>query len=144
MDRGSTPRSSTIRTTLPPAREVFVFQLRHIKFPKELRSILAEPDIIKAGVAIKRDLQELKELKPFEPAGFVELADHAKKAEIKNLGLRGLAALMFGFRISKREQVSNWARKKLTDSQIRYAATDAWLGREIYLKMKKNGLLAQE
>ncbi|MEI7850779.1 MAG: hypothetical protein WCH86_03020, partial [Kiritimatiellales bacterium] len=60
---------------------------------------------------------------------------------IKNLGLRGLAALLLGFRVSKREQTSNWAKNELTESQIRYAATDAWLGREIYLHMEGLGLI---
>ncbi|MCF7848133.1 MAG: 3'-5' exonuclease domain-containing protein 2 [Kiritimatiellales bacterium] len=129
---------------LATAKEVYIFQLSHVKFPKELRAVLSDPGIIKAGVAINRDIQELKELKPFKAAGFIELADYAKKAHIKNMGLRGLAALLFGFRISKREQVSNWAREELTDSQIRYAATDAWLGREIYLRMEKDGILTSE
>jgi ribonuclease D len=83
----------------------------------------------------------LKKLTAFEPAGFVELATHAKQAHIKNLGLRGLAALLLGFRVSKREQTSNWAKNELTESQLRYAATDAWLGREIYLHMGGLGLI---
>ena len=45
-----------------------------------------------------------------------------------------------GFRISKKEQVSNWAKRELTRSQITYAATDAWVGREIYLQMDQRGL----
>ena len=36
------------------------------------------------------------------------------------------------FRISKAAQVSNWARPKLDNKQVRYAATDAWISREIY------------
>jgi hypothetical protein len=37
--------------------------------------------------------------------------------------------VLLGFRVSKREQTSN------------YAATDAWLGREIYLHMDGLGLI---
>ncbi len=126
---------------LATENEVFLFQLKQTGFASGLCDILADEKIIKAGVSIKDDLKELRQLKPFEPAGFVELATYAKKAQIKNLGLRGLGALLLGFRISKREQVSNWARKDLSDSQITYAATDAWLGREIYLKMKQLGFV---
>ena len=50
-----------------------------------------------------------------------------------NRGLRSLAALLLGFRISKRAQVSNWAKPTLTDAQIQYAATDAWVSRDLYL-----------
>ncbi|MCP4714944.1 MAG: 3'-5' exonuclease domain-containing protein 2, partial [Deltaproteobacteria bacterium] len=57
---------------------------------------------------------------------------------IKNFGLRGLAAVLFGFRISKGARVSNWARADLTETQIHYAATDAWISREIYLQLQNH------
>ncbi len=112
--------------------EVYLFQIQQTGLTPGLLKILTSYDIIKAGVAIDRDIEELQALSYFMPDGFVELADLAKTAQIKNLGLRGLTAILFDFRISKREQVSNWARKDLTDSQQRYAATDAWLGRKIF------------
>jgi ribonuclease D len=43
-------------------------------------------------------------------------------------------------RISKGAQVSNWSRDNLTDAQMVYAATDAWIGREIYLKLHELGI----
>lgn len=112
--------------------EVYLFQIQKTGLTHNLRTLLSSASIIKAGVAIDRDIVELQALAPFFPNGFVELASLAKKAQIKNLGLRGLTAILFDFRISKREQVSNWARPDLTDSQQTYAATDAWLGRKIY------------
>lgn len=121
--------------------EVYIFQIQKTGLTPGLCSILSSAGIIKAGVSIKDDLKELRKLSAFEPAGFVELADCARKAKIKNLGLRGLAALLFGFRISKREQTSNWAKNELSESQLRYAATDAWLGREIYLHLERIGVI---
>lgn len=111
---------------------VYLFQIQQTGLIQGLLDILASHDIVKAGVAIDRDIEELQAMSSFMPDGFVELADLAKTAQIKNLGLRGMTAILFDFRISKREQVSNWARKDLTDSQQRYAATDAWLGRKIF------------
>jgi len=35
-------------------------------------------------------------------------------------------------RVSKAAQVSNWAVKQLSDAQIHYAATDAWISRLLY------------
>ena len=110
---------------------VYLFQIQQSGLTDSLLRVLSSPKIVKAGVAIDRDIEELQAVRPFEPDGFIELATCAKEARIKNLGLRGLTAILFGFRISKREQVSNWARKDLTDSQMTYAATDAWLGRKI-------------
>lgn len=120
---------------------VYLFQIQQSGLTDSLLKVLASPSIVKAGVAIDRDIEELQAVRPFEPDGFVELATCAKEARIKNLGLRGLTAILFGFRISKREQVSNWARNDLTDSQMTYAATDAWLGRKIYLAFKEQGLV---
>ena len=125
---------------LASAKDVFLFQIKLTGLIAELCEILSNPNILKAGVSIRNDVRELRELTPFEPAGFVELADCAKKAKIKNLGLRGMGALLLGFRISKREQVSNWGKRELTRSQIAYAATDAWVGREIYLHMDQRDL----
>jgi ribonuclease D len=118
-------------------KAVYIFQIKQTGIPEELRFLLSSPKIIKAGVAIRRDVNELCKMTKFDPGGFLELADCAKAADIKNLGLRGMAAVLLGFRISKREQLSNWSNKELTESQIRYAATDAWLGRELYLHIKK-------
>ncbi len=121
--------------------DVYLFQIQQCGLTPSLLQVLSSPDIIKAGVALDRDVSELQAIIPFVPAGFVELANIAKEARIKNLGLRGLTAILFGFRISKKEQVSNWARKELTESQQTYAATDAWLGRLIYLEFQRAGLI---
>lgn len=115
---------------------VYLYQLKRSRFPKALRRILANPQIVKAGVALDRDIIELQQLAAFEPAGFVDLGDLAKEIGIQNHGLRGLAAVLLGFRISKRCQTSNWSQHTLTQAQIRYAATDAWVGRELYFHLQ--------
>ncbi len=126
---------------LATADTVYLFQIQQTGLIPGLLDILANPNILKAGVAIDRDISELQDVAEFEPDAFIELADFAKKAHIKNLGLRGMTALLFDFRISKKEQVSNWARKELTPSQQRYAATDAWLGHKIFQYFEGNGLI---
>lgn len=120
---------------------VYLFQLRLINFPKVLRQILANPEIIKAGVAIGQDIRKLKELGSFKEAGFVDLGELARNAGMKNHGLRGMAAVLMNVRISKGAQRSNWAKDNLTSSQVRYAATDAWISRELYLRMQKKGMM---
>ncbi len=117
--------------------EVFLFQFKHLGLAKPLREILADSAIIKAGVSLDYDIRELKKISRFKAAGFVDLGDLAKKAGIKNHGLRGLAAVLLGFRISKGAQTSNWARDVLTPKQIQYAATDAWVGRKLYLALEQ-------
>jgi ribonuclease D len=113
--------------------EVFIFQLKHLGLAKPLCEILADPAIIKAGVSLDYDIRELKKLARFKAAGFVDLGNVAKKSGIKNHGLRGLAAVLLRIRIAKGLQTSNWAKDVLTPQQLRYAATDAWVGRRLYL-----------
>lgn len=115
----------------------YVFQLRHCRLSPALLRLLANPQIIKAGVALDRDVQELKKLASFTPAGFVDVGELAKQAGCTHHGLRGLATLLLGFRVSKSSQTSNWAKATLTPAQIEYAATDAWVGRELYHKFQR-------
>jgi ribonuclease D len=116
---------------------VYVFQLQHCSLSGALRRLLANPKIIKAGIGLDHDVRELNKLAPFEPAGFVDVGKLAKQAGCQNHGLRGLAALLLEFRVSKDSQTSNWSRKTLTRAQIEYAATDAWVGRELYHKLQQ-------
>ena len=115
----------------------YIFQLRHCRLPKALRRLLANPKIIKAGVAVDCDVEELNKLAPFKPGGFVDVGELAKQADCTHHGLRGLATLLLGFRVSKHAQTSNWAKGTLTRAQIEYAATDAWVGRELYQKLQR-------
>jgi len=123
---------------------VWIFQLTLLGLPEELRATLSNAEIIKTGVAVDLDLHNLQKLDHFHPDSFVELVSVAKEAGIKNHGLRGLAAVMLGYRISKSAQRSNWGDETLSEKQLRYAATDAWVGREIYLRLQEMGVICPE
>jgi ribonuclease D len=114
---------------------VFIFQLSHIPSHQMLAEILADRKVLKAGIAVNDDIIKLSALFHFMPAGFVEIAELRAKLGIKNAGLRGLAALLFGVKISKHAKISRWDAPKLTHEQIVYAATDAWMCREIYFEL---------
>ena len=114
-------------------KDVFLFHLKKTGLPQSILNILEDSNIIKAGVSIKYDISELRLISDFEPGGFIELADRAKEIGIQNMGLRGMTAAVLGFRISKGASTSNWENINLTNPQIKYAATDAWVGRELYL-----------
>ena len=116
---------------------VYIFQLRKLTKMKNLFRLLANEKILKAGVATQFDVRQLQEIETFQPAGFVNLETLTDELGIKNNGLRSLTALVLGFRVSKSEQRSNWSRPNLTPQQVRYAATDAWVSREIYLRLEE-------
>lgn len=116
-------------------KSAFLFRLNKMGLPKELSEILSNPEITKVGVAIKDDIAGLRKLTDFNPASFVEIQEKVKDFEIENFGLKKLSGLLLGFRISKAQQTSNWEAEKLTEAQIRYAATDAWVSLEIYNRL---------
>ena len=130
---------STIQ--LAGEKSVYIFQLHQVGFCNPLKQLLSNRGVLKCGVAIGRDLSELNLLSEFIPRGFVDLGELARKALVPHHGLRGLAAYFLHFRISKQAQISNWNIKTLKKKQIIYAATDAWLGRELYLKFKKEKII---
>jgi ribonuclease D len=117
--------------------QAWIFQLRKLTRLDDLFAIFSNTRILKAGVALADDLKKLNELHPFKPAAFAEVGDLARKLGYTQTGLRTLAGLVLGFRVSKREQRSNWARSQLTPSQINYAATDAWVSRELFVALTK-------
>jgi ribonuclease D len=112
--------------------KAFLFRLNQIGLPREICKILADPNIIKPGVAIHDDIKGLRLIRKFNPGGFVELQDSAKELGIQNFSLKKLTAIACGFRISKGQQLTNWEADALTEKQQIYAATDAWTSLEIY------------
>jgi ribonuclease D len=112
-----------------------LFRINKIGLPDELIEILSDESIIKTGVAIHDDLKVLKAIRKFSPHGFIDLQTFVKDFGIQSSGLKKLTAIVLGFRISKGQQVTNWEAEELTEPQINYAATDAWVCHEIYNRL---------
>ncbi len=115
--------------------KVVLIRLRKSGLVHELVSLLEKPTVLKPGVAIRDDLKGLQKITPFSPGGFIELQDIARDLGIKDFSLKKLCALLLGFRISKSQQLSNWEADSLTDQQILYAATDAWVSLLLYKRL---------
>lgn len=120
---------------LAGSNEVLLIRLKNVDMVPTLVALLENPAIIKAGVAIGDDMKGLQRLSPFIPAGHVDLSQMARSLGLGCFGLRPLAAALLQCRISKGAQCSNWENATLTAAQIRYAATDAWIGRKLYLRL---------
>ncbi len=117
---------------LSTENKAYLFRLNKIGLPAPIVEILASPDIKKVGLAIRDDLRGLKELAQFEPKNFIEIQDIAKNKGLKSQGLQTITEEIFQKRLSKKAKLTNWEAMKLTDVQILYAATDAWIGLQIY------------
>ena len=101
----------------------------------EILTLLSDSSFIKVGVSIRDDVKSLRKLRDFEPNGFVELQNTVKEYGIEGFSLKKMAAIIIGTRISKAAQLSNWEAEELSPKQIKYAATDSWMSREIYIKL---------
>jgi ribonuclease D len=70
----------------------------------------------------------------------LDLGSVARASGSGQTGVRNLAGIFLGFRIPKGTSTSNWAAVHLNARQIAYAATDAWVCRELVLKFRALGL----
>lgn len=118
--------------------KAFLFRLNKIGLPPGVVTLLADEEIKKVGLAIRDDLRGLKELANFEPKNFIEIQDIAKQKGLKSQGLQTITEEIFQKRLSKKAKLTNWEAMKLTEAQILYAATDAWIGLQIYQHLESN------
>lgn len=121
--------------------KVYIFQLDNESLYKKLFPILSNENITKCGVSVDRDLIELMYLSPFDPLSFVDLGNIARDYDVPHHGLRGLVAMFLKHRISKGAQISDWSKTVLSQSQITYAATDAWISLKLFEAFEQNDLL---
>lgn len=118
-------------------KHAFLFQLQKTGISPELAEILCSPNVLKVGVAVHDDVIKLKKMCKRKMHGFIDLQIIAKELEIENLSLKKLTAIVLGFRISKKQQLSNWEAEPLSFAQQLYASTDAWVGFEMYKALEK-------
>ena len=120
----------------------FLFRLNHIGMCPAVMRLLGDKTVTKVGLAWRNDLLALRELGEFEPGTFIDLQDMVREIGIEDQSLVKIYANLFGERISKADRLSNWERDNLKDTQMIYAAIDAWACVQIYeevLRLKATG-----
>ena len=131
--------NGTALLQLSGAEKAFLFRIKQMGgIPRRLCAILANPAIVKVGAAIHDDVHGLQKFVGFQPQNFVDLQKIGWEYGIRDKSVKKMAAIILGFKISKAQQLSNWEAEKLSESQQRYAATDAWVCREMYLRLMQS------
>jgi ribonuclease D len=141
------PRYGVALLQLSGPEKAYLFRVKNMGMHRRLCNLLADKRIIKVGAAIHDDIRGLQKLREFEPGSFVDLQKIVWEYGIKDKSVKKMTAIILGFRISKTQQLSNWEAETLSESQCKYAATDAWVCREMYLKLmksEKNPLITEE
>lgn len=123
---------------LSDGKKAFLFRICKTGLRGKLCKILSNPAIVKVGAATHDDVRGLQKKNSFEECGFVDLQSIAEQWGITDKSVKKLAGIILGIRISKAQQLSNWEADQLSEAQKRYAATDAWVCREMYLKLIKS------
>ncbi len=120
---------------LSTQKAALLFRVKQFPLSDKIVRVLEDKDVLKIGAAIRDDIKSLNKVAPFEAAGFIDLQTIIYKWGIEEKSVRKMAAIVLGIRVSKAQRLSNWDATKLTTAQMEYAATDAWVCREIYLKL---------
>ncbi len=115
--------------------DAYVIRLHHIKEFHLIKSIFEKEKVIKVGVAIRDDLMQLQKVFKFDAKNCFELQTLAKNKGLKNFGIKGMTEEILEATVSKGSKMTNWENSQLTEQQIMYAATDAWIGLKLYKKL---------
>ena len=134
----SQPRYNVSLLQLSGPDKAFLFRVNKIGMHRRLCNLLASDKVVKVGAAIHDDIRGLQKHHDFKPAEFVDLQKIGCEWGIRDKAVKKMAAIILGFRISKTQQLSNWEAETLSESQCKYAATDAWVCREMYIKLMKS------
>lgn len=116
--------------------QAWLLRVSRMGYPPELLNLLSREEILKVGLGLNDDLRRLRADFKFEPGGFLDLQQYVEAFRIEEKGLKKLSGIVLGRRISKSQQVSNWDADLLTEAQLRYAATDAWICLKIYNRLR--------
>ena len=120
----------------------FLFRLNYTNISPAIVYLLEDTSVLKVGLSLHDDIISLKRRKLFRPGYFFDLQEHVSEIGIEDRSLQKLYANLFGLKISKSQQLSNWEADVLTQKQKLYAATDAWACIQLYnelLRLKHTG-----
>lgn len=122
---------------LSSGEKSFLFRLNKIALERPILRLMESRTTIKIGAAIRDDIKGLQQLRQFNPRGFIDLQSIVGQYGIAELSVRKMAAITLGVKVSKAQRLSNWEAASLTPAQQLYAATDAWISREIYVTLTR-------
>ena len=121
---------------LATLEQAWIVRVSRMGYPRALLKILSDELPMKIGLGLKDDIRRLRADFHFEPMGFLDLQHYVPAFKIDEKGLKKISGIVLNRRISKSQQVSNWDADELTEAQLRYAATDAWICLKIYHRLR--------
>ena len=115
----------------------FLFRLNYLGLSPSVVRLLMDIFFFFFFLSLHDDLHILHKRGEFQAGSFIDLQNVVKEIGIEDMSLQKLYANLFGMRISKAQQLSNWQADVLSDKQKVYAATDAWACIVIYEELMR-------
>ncbi len=101
--------------------------------------LIADKNIVKILHSSSQDLQIFHKQSGLFPQNIVDTQILANFCGLGfNVGYSHLVSTMFGRELNKKQQRSDWQRRPLSESQIKYALLDVFYLEEIYEKLSTN------
>ena len=124
---------------LATAERAWVFQLHDAECRAVAADLLAHAGIVKAGFGLGDDRKRILNKFGVEAANVLELNTIFRaQGYRKEMGVKGAVAVLFHqrFQKSKKAATSNWALEHLSESQLVYAANDAYAAYRVWEALK--------
>ncbi len=115
----------------------FLFRLNRTQITQDIVRLLEDQTVLKVGLSLHDDIISLQRRRHFVPGYFFDIQEHVAEIGIEDRSLQKLYANLFGRKISKSQQLSNWEADVLSDAQKKYAATDAWACIKLFNELRR-------
>jgi catechol 2,3-dioxygenase-like lactoylglutathione lyase family enzyme len=123
----------------------WIFHLQDAACRAAVATLLESGSTVKAGFGLGSDRSQLVRKLGVAIRGLLDLDDVLRQRGYrKSVGVKTAIALLFGqrFNKSKKTTTSNWSSPQLTDTQLRYAANDAYAALRVYFALSQEGARA--
>lgn len=120
---------------LSTLHRAYIFQLEDAECRRAVALLLEAHGVIKAGFGLGDDRRRIISKLGVDPQGVLDLNTvFRERGYRKDMGVRGAVAVVFNQRFikSRKATTSNWANAQLQDSQIIYAANDAYAALRVF------------
>lgn len=120
--------------------KTFIFPSLFPDVISEVAKVLANSNIKKVGFGLSDDKKALTNKFSIKVENTVELSSKVKNftGVKQNVGARAAVAMLFGQRLKKSAQTSNWAAFPLQDYQLLYAANDSYSALCVEIEIEKS------
>lgn len=122
-------------------QKAYIFQLHDAATSQMASQLLTHSGIQKVGFGLAGDHVQIKRTLGVQPQNVLDLNDlFRRQGYIKELGVKSAVAVVFQQRFlkSKKASTSNWSNLTLTESQLIYAANDAWAAIKVFHALQTN------